>query len=265
MLSRCISWMTPTGAEPPPGGGMPLLTCPPAALGRALLAPSALAPQRYRCAGSAAAPLPLPDTPEPPRTSAQSGSPRCARRPRAGRLVSPGAAPCSGCAPRATPLLPAGSAPRAVYSDHRSRSAPRLRPIAASGNANLKTRPPMAMLDRLLEGLARPEGRNLPGRDPHRLPGLGIFALSGLLIADVELAEARDLDLLARLECSRYGRRESFQVLLGFALGRVGVLDHLLDQLLLVHACCTPPRFPFVVWTFLSPSWSYPRPETTQT
>src|SRR5215204_5633865 len=210
-----------------------VLTCPPAALGRALLAHSALAPQRYRCAGSAPAPLPLPDTPEPPRTSAQSGSPRCARRPRAGRLVSPGSASCSGCAPRATPLLPAGSAGRAVYSDHRPCSAPRLRPVAASGNANLETWPPMAMLDGLLEGLARPEGRNLPGRDPHLLPGLGVFALPGLLIPDVELPEARDLDLLTRLECSRYRRRETFQVLLGFALGRVGMLDHPLDQLLL--------------------------------
>src|SRR5215207_1545089 len=219
MLSRCISWMTPTGAEPPPGGGMPLLTCPPAALGRALLAHSALAPQRYRCAGSAPAPLPLPDTPEPPRTSAQSGSPRCARRPRAGLRGSPGSASCSGCAPRATPLPPAGSAGRAAWSSHQTCSAPRLRPVAAPGNANLETRPSMALLDGLLEGLARPEGRNHPGGDLHLLPGLGVLTLPGLLIPDVELAEARNLDLLACLECSRYGRREGLQVLLGFALG----------------------------------------------
>jgi hypothetical protein len=42
------------------------------------------------------------------------------------------------------------------------------------------------------------------------------------------------------------------QMLFGFALGRVGVLDHPLDQLLLVHACCTPPRscgvWPFVTY-----------------
>src|SRR5215210_1805207 len=85
--------------------------------------------------------------------------------------------------------------------------------------ANWRLRPPRALLDRILEGLARLERRNLGGRDLHLLSALRIPALPGLLIADVELPKARNLDLLARLERFGYGRRESPQVLLGFALG----------------------------------------------
>src|ERR671917_1236672 len=93
---------------------------------------------------------------------------------------------------------------------------------ARSGLRECQPRDPAAnreLLDGLLEGLARSEGWNLAGPNLHRLPGLGVLALPGLLIPDVELAEARDLNLLARFERSRYGCRESFQVLLGFALG----------------------------------------------
>ena len=75
------------------------------------------------------------------------------------------------------------------------------------------------LLDRILEGFARLERRNLGGRDLHFLPALRIPAFPGLLIADVELPKARNLDLLARLERFGYGRRESNLVLLGFALG----------------------------------------------
>src|SRR5829696_9258760 len=74
-------------------------------------------------------------------------------------------------------------------------------------------------LDRILEGLACLEGRNLGGRDLHLLPALRISALPGLLLSHVELPEARQLNLLARLERFRYDRRESLQVFLGFALG----------------------------------------------
>src|SRR5215210_3919808 len=124
--------------------------------------------------------------------------------------------------------------------------------------ADLGSRLSRALLDRSLEGLARLEGRNLGGRDLHLLPALRIPAFPFLLIADVELPEARNLDLLASLERFGYGRRESLQVFLGFALGRIGVLDHLFDQLLFVHASVL---LVCGMWTFLS----YPDPETTQT
>src|SRR5215208_6277981 len=96
------------------------------------------------------------------------------------------------------------------------------------------------LLNGLLEGLARLESRNLPGLYVHPLSGLRVLAFSGLLLPDVELPEARQLDLLARLECLCYGRRESFQVFSGFALWRVGVLDHPLYELLFVHGRSTP-------------------------
>src|ERR687897_2692370 len=96
------------------------------------------------------------------------------------------------------------------------------------------------MLDGLLEGLARLESRNLPGLYLQRLSGLRVFTFPGLLLPNVELPEAGQLDLLARLERLCYGRRESFQVFCGFALWRVGVLDHPLYELLLIHGCSTP-------------------------
>src|SRR5215211_7022395 len=96
------------------------------------------------------------------------------------------------------------------------------------------------ILDGLLEGLARLECRNLPGLYLHPLSGLWVFTFPRLLLPDIELPEARQLDLLARLERFCYGRRESLEVFCGFALGRVGMLDHPLDQLLFVHCCFTP-------------------------
>src|SRR5829696_2052922 len=96
------------------------------------------------------------------------------------------------------------------------------------------------ILDGLLEGLARLESRNLAGLYLHPLSGLRVPTFPRFLLPNVELPEARQLDLLARLERLCYGRRESFQVLCGFALWRVGVLDHLLYELLLVHGCSTP-------------------------
>src|SRR5918998_2269574 len=114
---------------------------------------------------------------------------------------------------------------------------PNLREFASR---HLGEQPSAPLLDRLLQGLARPEGRNRGGRDLHLLPALRISALPGLLLSHVELPEARQLDLLARLERFRYDRRESLQVFLSFVLGGVGVLDQPLDQLLFVHACRTP-------------------------
>ena len=61
------------------------------------------------------------------------------------------------------------------------------------------------ILDGLLEGLARLESRNLPGPYLHRLSGLRVSTFPGLLLPDVELPEAWQLDLLARLERLCYG------------------------------------------------------------
>src|SRR5829696_45332 len=95
----------------------------------------------------------------------------------------------------------------------------------------------LLILDGLLEGLARLESRNLAGIYPHPLSGLRVLTLPRLLLPDVELPEARQLDLLAPLERLCYGGRESLQVFSGFALWRVGVLAHPLYELLFVHGC----------------------------
>src|SRR5215212_1488453 len=108
------------------------------------------------------------------------------------------------------------------------------------------------ILDGFLEGFARLESRNLPGPYAHRLSGLGVPTFPRLLLPDVELPEARQLDLLARLERLRYGHRERLQVFFGFALGRVGVLDHLVYELLLIHGCFTPCS---MVSTLVSYPW----------
>jgi hypothetical protein len=56
------------------------------------------------------------------------------------------------------------------------------------------------ILDGLLEGLARLESRNLAGLYLHRLSDLRVFTFPRLLLPDVELPEARQLDLLTSLE-----------------------------------------------------------------
>src|SRR5215211_1876844 len=105
------------------------------------------------------------------------------------------------------------------------------------------------MLSLILDGLL--ESRNLPGLYLHPLSGLRVLTFPRLLLPDVELPEARQLDLLARLERLCYARRESFEVFSGLALGRVGVLDHPLYELLFVHGCFTPC---LVMLTSLSPT-----------
>jgi hypothetical protein len=68
------------------------------------------------------------------------------------------------------------------------------------------------MLNGLLERLARLESRNLAGLYLHPLSGLRVLTFPGLLLPNVDLPEARQLDLLAHLERFCYGRRESFWV-----------------------------------------------------
>src|SRR5215208_374998 len=123
--------------------------------------------------------------------------------------------------------------------------------VGGAGNSNPEIQSMPLILNGLLEGLARLESRNLPGPYLHPLSGLRVFTFPRLLLPNVELPEARQLDLLAPLERLCYGRRESFQVFCGFALWRVGVFDHPLDQLLLVHDCFPPCS---MMLTSLSPT-----------
>src|SRR5215203_3372346 len=93
------------------------------------------------------------------------------------------------------------------------------------------------LLDCLLEGVARAEGRNLLRRNLHLLAGLGVSPLPGLALPDGELPEARDLDLLATLERLGHDLLEGREVLLGIALGHPSLLCDPLDKLLLLHGC----------------------------
>src|SRR4028118_1023221 len=90
-------------------------------------------------------------------------------------------------------------------------------------------------LNRLFEGGARAEGRNLRSRDLHLLAGLGVPALPGLALLDGELAKARYPDLLAALERLGDNLLEGLEVLLGLALGRPCLLCDPLDELFLLH------------------------------
>jgi hypothetical protein len=112
--------------------GLHLLTRLPSAPDHALPACIVVPPRRCGCEGSAPVPLPPPDTLAPLRTSAQPGLSQCAQRPRAERRAPPGSAAHLGCAPRATPLPPAGSAGRAAWSGHRSSLGPQLHPFSSA-------------------------------------------------------------------------------------------------------------------------------------
>src|SRR5918998_1166212 len=88
----------------------------------------------------------------------------------------------------------------------------------------------------VFEGVAGGELRHLGGGDVYALLCLGVDALAGVALLDVELAEAGDLDLVARLELGLDHLGEGFEELLGFALRGVRLVGDLLDQLRLVHA-----------------------------
>src|SRR5215207_6183532 len=104
------------------------------------------------------------------------------------------------------------------------------------------------LLDRFFEGIARAEGGYLLGRDLHLLAGLGVSALPGLALLDGELAEARDLDLLASLERFGHYLLEGLEVLLSLALGHPSFLCDPLDEFLLLHGCS-------LLWSSSSASW----------
>src|SRR5829696_5304020 len=93
------------------------------------------------------------------------------------------------------------------------------------------------LLDSLLEGVARAEGRNLLGSDLHLLTSLRVPALPDLTLPNGELPEACDLDLLASLERFGHYLLEGLEVLLGLALGHPSFLCDPLDEFLLLHDC----------------------------
>src|SRR4051794_11174669 len=92
-------------------------------------------------------------------------------------------------------------------------------------------------LDGPLKRVARAEGRNFPSRDPHLLPRLWVPALTGLLLPNVELPKAHDLDLVPAFERLGHDLLEGIEVPLGLALRCVGLLSERLDQLCFVHRC----------------------------
>src|SRR5215218_5665305 len=95
-------------------------------------------------------------------------------------------------------------------------------------------------LNGLLEAFACAERGYFRSRNPHFLLGLRIDTLPGLLLTDVELAEASNLNFLPALEHLRYGIRKGLEVPLGLALGQLGSLGYLLDQLCLIHRSSSP-------------------------
>src|ERR687894_686059 len=98
----------------------------------------------------------------------------------------------------------------------------------------------------LFEGVAGGELRHLGSRDVYALLRLGVDALTGVALLDVELAEAGDLDLVARLELGLDHLGKRLEKLLGVALRGVRLVGDLLDQLRLVHAwLCL--RFPLAL------------------
>src|SRR5688500_1266637 len=96
-------------------------------------------------------------------------------------------------------------------------------------------------VDRLFEDVARAEGGDRLGRDLHLLPGLRVPALPGLALLDIELAEARDLDLLTILESRGDHVLDRLDVALGLAFRAIGLFGYPLDKLRLVHGCSSPP------------------------
>src|SRR5688572_26645005 len=95
--------------------------------------------------------------------------------------------------------------------------------------------PAGSAVDGLLEARARAEPRYAAGRDLNRLAGLGIAALTGVALGDVELPEAGDCDLAATAEALLDRLEHGLDRNGGLGLARVGLRGDLLDELRLVH------------------------------
>src|SRR3954452_14226910 len=86
------------------------------------------------------------------------------------------------------------------------------------------------LLDLVLQGVAGGELGDLGGGDVDPLLGLRVYALPGVALLHVELAEAGDLDLLAALEAVGDDLGERIEEPLGVALGGVCLASYLLYQ-----------------------------------
>src|ERR671917_1134306 len=94
---------------------------------------------------------------------------------------------------------------------------------------------PGQLLDLVLERVARGELRHLGCWYVDPLLGLRVDPLPGVALLNVELAEARDLDLLAFLEIVRHDLGERVEEPLGVALRGVRFAGDLLYQCRLVQ------------------------------
>src|ERR687897_124956 len=89
---------------------------------------------------------------------------------------------------------------------------------------------PRYLLDLVLERVARGELGDLGCWYVDPLLGLRVDALPSVALLDVELAEARDLDLLTLLEVVRHDLGERVEEPLGIALRGVRLAGDLLYQ-----------------------------------
>src|ERR687897_2345542 len=103
------------------------------------------------------------------------------------------------------------------------------------GEARGTRKDPGQLLDLVLERVARGELRHLGCWYVDPLLGLRVDPLPGVALLNVELAEARDLNLLAVLEAVRHDLGERVEEPLGVALGGVRLAGDLLYQCRLVQ------------------------------
>jgi CheY-like chemotaxis protein len=95
-------------------------------------------------------------------------------------------------------------------------------------------RPP-GVVEGVLQDLAGTEGEHPPRGDLDLPAGLGVATHAGLLVADDEVPEASDLDLLAALERLLYGVEHHLHDLGGLLLGEAHLLVDALDDIRLGH------------------------------
>src|SRR6267378_7808622 len=90
-------------------------------------------------------------------------------------------------------------------------------------------------IQRVLQHLRGPEGQHAARADLDLLPGLRVAADARALLADDEVAEARELDLLALLERVLDGVEHHLDDLGALLLGEPDFLAHALDHVGLGH------------------------------
>src|SRR5437899_8886051 len=90
-------------------------------------------------------------------------------------------------------------------------------------------------IQRVLQHLRRPEGQHAPRADLDLLPRLRVAADARLLLADDEVPEARELDLLALLQRVLEGVENHLDDLRGLFLGETDLVAHAFDDVSLGH------------------------------